>query len=128
MQITYFNETNYGELCGWWTKHQHAIIPYSSLGIGVVVSSEDKNLAMSFIYTMDGCDAAQLCWTTSNPGNSPRQSYESVDLAIDALLTVAIKKNKKTITCFSSSKGLTKILNRKNIMKNKDHVLSMGSL
>lgn len=128
MQITYFNESNYGELCGWWDKHQHAIIPYSSLPIGVVVSNEDKNLAMAFIYTMDGCDVAQLAWTTTNPENSPRQSYLATDLAIDALITVAQKKNKKMITCFSNSRGLSKILNRKNIITQKEHVLNVGSL
>lgn len=128
MQITYFNESNYGELCGWWDKHQHAIIPYSSLGIGVVVSKEDKNLAMAFIYTWDGCDIAQIAWTAANPENTPRQSYQALDLAIDALLKVAEKKEKKMIVSFTSSSGVLKILNRKNIMKNKNHTLSVGSL
>lgn len=128
MQITYFNESNYGELCGWWDKHQHNIIPFSSLPLGVVVSNDTKKLAMAFVYTMDGCDVAQLAWTTSNPENSPRESYQSVDLAIDALLLVAREKlNKKMIVCFSSSKGLTKILNKKNITQNREHILNMGS-
>lgn len=127
MQITYFTEGNYGELCGWWDKHQHAIIPFTSLPLGVVVSKENKKLAMAFIYTMDGCDVAQLAWTTSNPENSARESYQSVDLAIDALLQIAEKKNKKLILCFSASKGLSKILNRKNINTQKEHVLNIGS-
>lgn len=128
MQITYFNESNYGELCGWWDKHQHAIIPYSSLPIGVVVSKEDKNLAMAFIYTMDGTDFAQISWTACNPENTPRQSYHSMDLAIDGLLKVAEKKNKKLILCVSSSSGVTKIVNRKNLTGSKTHFVSAGSL
>ena len=127
MKISYFNESNYGELCGWWDKHQHAIIPYSSLPIGVVIANDTKKLAMAFIYTMDGSDVAQLAWTTTNPENSPKESHASVDLAIDALLQVAQKKEKKLILCFSASRGLSKILNRKNINTQKEHVLNIGS-
>lgn len=130
MKINYFNESNYGELCRWWENHNHAIIPFSSLPLGVVISSQDSNkhLAMAFVYTMDGCDVAQLAWTTTNPENTVTTSYKAVSLAVDALLQVAHEKmNKKLILCFSSSGGLSKILNRKNIMTNKKHTLNIGS-
>jgi hypothetical protein len=128
MTICYFDkEQHYKQLSNWWVAHGHGKIEASSLPIGVVVSdASNKLLAMSFIYMMDGTDVAQLAWTTTNPENSNKESYKAVDLAIDALLIVAQKFEKKTILCFSSSKGLTKILNKKNIQENKNHVLSIG--
>lgn len=126
MKVTYFTPENYEELCGWWKKHNHSTLPITSLPVGVVVSDESKNLVMSFMYTMDKCDVAQISWTTSNPENKLKQNYEAVALAVDALLILAQKLEKRTIISFSSSKGLTKILNKRNIKMNKNHVMNIG--
>lgn len=127
MKVTYFTPDDYVELQAWWKKHNHNVLPLSALPVGVVVSSGDKNLVMSFVYTMDGCDVAQLAWTTSNPENKLKENYEAVNLAVDALVSVSKKLNKNLILCFSSSKGLTKILNKKNMLSNKKHVMVVGS-
>lgn len=127
MNITYFTSEHYSELELWWKHYNHKVISITSLPVGVVVSTQEKILAMSFLYTMNGCDVAQIAWTTSNPKNKLRESHEAVTTAIDALLVLAKKLNKNTITCFSGSKGMSKILNRRNIAQNKNHVLHIGS-
>lgn len=126
MTINYFNPENYKELIQWWKANDHEVISLSSLPIGVVVSENNVPLVMSFVYLMDGTDIAQLAWTTSNPMNGLKQNHKAVELAIDALLIVAQKAGKKSVISFSSSKGLTKILNKKNIISNKNHTLSFG--
>ena len=128
MTIKYFSQDNYIELCDWWNKHNHFVVAAGSLPYGVVVSDGDKNLVMSFLYTMDGCDIAQIAWTTSNPENKLKQNYAAIDLAIDAVLLLAKKMNKKNVICFSSSNGLNKMFNKKGLKSNMSHTLNSGAL
>lgn len=128
-KIEYFNkQKHYNELENWWLNHNHSIIPSSSLPIGVVVYSNNIPICMSFLYTMDGCDMAQIGWTTTNPASSLKNKYNGINLAIDSLITVCKKLNKKHITSFCNSSGINKIMKRKGFVNNKSHELYVGSL
>ncbi len=106
MNIRYFTSDDYSTLCEWWKEHKHSNLPLESLPLGVVVEDNNTSKAMTFLYTTTGCNIGQIAWTTSNPKNSARESYDAISLGIDALLVVCNKLNITNIVSFSNSKGL----------------------
>ena len=59
-------ETNYSELCSWWTGHNVPCIPKLVLPRGWMASGSGLNIAASFLYVADG-KLAMIEWTTTNP-------------------------------------------------------------
>ena len=126
--IEYFKNEHYEELKKWWSLHNHPAVPFSSLPYGIVVSNEKQiPVCMSFLYTFEISDMCQIGWTTTNPNTKLRERYECVDLALDSLLILAQKLNKKTVICFSTSRGISKLMNKKGLSKGKSHDIYIGS-
>lgn len=130
MKLSRFTETDYPMLVEWWTAHKHPIIPFNMLSPFGLVSFSDKSepAAMSFIYLPQGCDAAQISWTTTNPQVSPRVRYEAVDYVVKGLISLAKKGGRSNVMCFSDSSGLNKIYAKQGLKELKDHKLMYTKL
>lgn len=128
MELYKFNKQHYNTLVEWWKKHEHHILPYSSLSdIGVIVYKNNKPISASWIYFMNGCDLAQIAWTTTNPDSGLKEKYKAVNLCLDALLDIAKINKRNNVICLSNSTGLTKLVSKKGLNKNKKHDFLVGS-
>jgi hypothetical protein len=122
-----YTSEDYSDLCAWWSKHGHPIISSEVLPFGIVVENNGVKHAMTFVYTMDGCNAAQIAWTTTNPELGLKARYKAVNQAIDTALVYINSKKINNIMCFSDSMGLSKLLNKRGLRLGNDHILCIGS-
>lgn len=128
MNLQRFSKEHYNTVTSWWKKHEHAIIPESSLSsVGLIAFKGNKPICVSWLYIMSGCDLGQIAWTTTNPDASLREKYEGVNFCIDGLIELARHYKRKSVVSFSSSKGLSKIIKKKGLSLQRKHDLLLGS-
>lgn len=123
MNLKQFTKDDYAMLSEWWEAHGHPVIPINMLSpFGLVgFSNNDEPAAISFVYLVQGCDIAQISWTTTNPKVSPRDRYETVQHCIRGLIAVAKKSGRSNVLCFSDSSGLNRIMHKEGLKELKDH-------
>lgn len=83
LELSYFQPEQYPTLVEWWTRCNHVIIPITSLAHGIVVSKNKELLCISFVYIWDGCDLAQMGWTTVNPDIDKETRNAAIELVLD---------------------------------------------
>ena len=122
MKLIKFEKQHYELLCDWWTKHNHKILPFEMLSpFGLVFVDGDKPIAVSFIYFVAGCELSQIAWTTTDPGASVFKRHEAVKACIEGLVALARKFNHPHVVCFSSSRGLTRLIQKAGLKKLSEH-------
>lgn len=128
MKLVRFDSSHYDTLTKWWDKHQHPIISQKSLSpIGVItVLDSGEYVSASFLYVMAGCDLGQIAWTTTNPESSSRNRYDGINMCLDGLIDIAKKEKRTNVICFSSSSGLTKLIEKQGFKVGKSHDLLAG--
>lgn len=114
-------------LVTWWEKHNHPIISYESLSpLGLLAVENGEYVAVSFAYVMHGCDLAQIAWTTTNPEAAPKLKYQAINECISGLLDIVKLNQRKHVICFSSSRGLTRMIEKHGLKTGAAHTLLSG--
>jgi hypothetical protein len=122
-------DEDYAELVTWWGFHNHPPLPVEMLSpFGVTALVNDQKACMSFIYFVQGCDMAQIAWTTTNSTVAMRERYVATDLCIKGLIDLAKKNNITNLMCFSDSSGLNKLFNKNGLKELRNHRLLYSSL
>ncbi len=114
-------------LTEWWKLHGHPEIRLGCLSpLGVVANIDDKPSAISFLYMYDGSKMAQMAWTTSNPEVSGKKKHRAINECIKTLLEIAKLNGRTDILCFSSSSGLTKMMQKHGLNVGGSHDVLAG--
>lgn len=129
LKLDYFQlEQHYPILLEWWKHYNHLILMPESLGHGLVILKENDPICMSFVYSLENTDLAQIGWTIAKPNNNRKDNYLAIDLLMEGSMILAKKLNKKILLNFTSSHGISKILESKNFIHCGYHHLVIGGL
>lgn len=97
--------------------------------IGVCIYRGDKKLCFGFLYLESSCVVAHVEWIVTNPENTPRESLQSIGLAIDYLVGCAKKLGYQFIFTASNNKNLIRMYEKsgfKQTDKQMVHLVYQG--
>jgi len=125
--IRFDKEKHYNLINMWWKEHKHNSMERDSLSpFGFIVYNNNTPICASFLYIMAGCNLGQIAWTTTNPKAGLKEKYNAINFCIEGLLALANHYNIKNIISLSNSKGLTKLIQKKNFRTVDKHTLLCG--
>lgn len=101
--------TDYETIASWWPAHGWSAIPKELLPAGWVVEENGIMLCAGFLYVAGNAPVGYLEYVVSNPANTPKQSYKSIDLLLGEICTFAKYSLIRAMFCRIASKGLQKM-------------------
>lgn len=126
--VSKFTDEHYPLILEWWQTHGHPALGRTVLSpFGVVCSIDNVPTAMSFMYLWTGTTVAQIAWTTTRPEAGGKQKLKAVNECMKALIDTAEMNKRTDVICFSSSKGLTKIMQRHGLHVGQSHDILAGT-
>lgn len=124
MNIRYYNKTDYDTFVEMWKHHDHDIIPIDMLSpIGFVAVDGDSVIGGSWIYIADGCDMAQVAWTSLSPHATIKQKHKALSGIHNMIMSTCEVLGKKNIVMFSDKHGLSKFFHKRGFDMYSDHTL-----
>lgn len=129
MILKRFEPEHHGIVSDWWLKHNHPIMPLNELSpIGLMVYDNNEPICVSFLYLLSGTSMGQIGFTTSNPEATSKQKHKAIGLCLNGLISLSSKYERSSVVCFSSSKGLTKILKKVGLTQGATHDYLIGKV
>lgn len=108
MQVREFNiDTDYDDVCLWWTKQKWDAIPKHLLGIkGFIAYDDNGKYAACWLYRDKGCPISILEWTVGNPDVNYKVRQEAIDGVMNECFRVAKEDGAQLILTMTKNKRL----------------------
>lgn len=112
--VIYREEEHYKMLANWWKDQNHPIIPaeYLPEQLGVICLLDDKPIVAGFLMCVVNSRYSAIEHLIANPEANKRDVYHCTKEGIKALLGVARQLGYSHVSCFTSTKGLEKLLKK----------------
>ncbi len=104
--------TDYEEICRWWTARGWGCIPIELLPSGWVVEKDGKLLCAGFLYTASNAPVGYLEYIVSNPDNGLKENYKALDYLMEEIVTFAKYSMIKAMFGRVKQRGLEKLYNK----------------
>lgn len=86
----YDQAAHYGLIASWWKEHGSEPLPADVLPPrGVVIVDGERPIAASFCYLMDGCSAAYIAFTVTEPNLRAALCVRAAQAAIEGAIEIA---------------------------------------
>ena len=107
-----FTSEDYEIVKKWWLSRGEAVVkPEWLSSLGIVVENENGPACMTWLY-ISNSRMAQVGWTTTRPGLSPRDSHEAVMMAIESIQKLSQNIGVTYLHSMCNKSGLTKVMKR----------------
>jgi len=93
--------------------------------IGVCVYDDNKKLCFAWLYLESSTVFAIIEWTITNPENTPKESYKSLQVAVKHLTGIALKLGYIRIMTSSNNKGLIRIYEKAGFIQTDEKVTQL---
>ena len=106
--------SDYDEIASWWEAHGWSAVPKDILPYGWIVEEGGKRLCAGFLYIAGNAPVGYLEYLVSNPSNTQKESFKSIDFVLEEILKFAKYSLIQCLFCriVEKSKGLEKMYAR----------------
>jgi len=114
--LRHYEESDYELFSSWWCDPP----PKSSLPKIGLVCGDMK--AVGFLARTD-CDFTIITWWHANPLNNGKESYMALKILVKGLCDASTLVNKSKIFCYTTKRGMVKMLESLKFINHNGHLI-----
>lgn len=114
---------------GWWKRHRKVSLDIETLSnTGIMIFENGVPQACTWIFMSKESPVAQLGWSISNPDIKAFEAHQAIQESIEYAIKLAKDMGYRRLITFSSSKGLTRLFEKKGFKKLIKHDVLITAL
>jgi len=124
MKLEFISPEMFEVVRGWWKAHDHPDLPIEIMpDIGLaVVDSDGRMNAVGWLYGCNSAPVGWVEWITTDPANTPMESYKSITLLLTFMNEEAKKNGISVLLSTCRQKALGRILEKSGFKKTDEDV------